>query len=159
MRKLSLITLAGALTLALSLSTTIVVADKVYHSERLPFDRTDAGAFAGHPDLRSGQVVNIHPNGPVNGALERYMINGAKPQTSYGVVILAFDDPACGGTPSLSIPTTTLVTNKQGNAHGQAKFSAEELVPFSGMTLGVRWTLVANNVVAYQTDCTIVTID
>jgi len=158
MRKFTLVTLIGMLTLALTLST-VAVADQVYHSERLPFALTDAGAFADHPELRSGQVVNIHPNGPVNGALERYMINGAAANTSYGVVILAFDDPACGGTPSLNIPTATLTTNNQGNAHGQAKFTTDELVPFSGMTVGVRWTLVANGVVAYQTDCTVVSID
>jgi hypothetical protein len=73
MRQMSLIAFVGVFAMILTVSTT-VVADQVYHSERLPFALTDAGLLAGHPELRSGQVVNIHPNGPVNGALERYMI-------------------------------------------------------------------------------------
>lgn len=158
MRKPSLVTLVGALTLVLTLST-VVVADQVYHSEFLPFALTDAGYLAGHPELRSGHVVNIHTNGPVNGAFERYMINGASSQTSYGVVIVVFDALDCSGTPSLNIPTATLVTNKQGNAQGQAKFTPQDLESFSGLSSGVQWTLVANEVVAYQTDCTVVTID
>lgn len=56
-----------------------VLADQSYYTERLPLL-----AVADHP-LRNGMVVNIHPNGPVNGALEEYVLNGAKPNTEYGV--------------------------------------------------------------------------
>src|SRR5574341_1042473 len=117
MRQMSLTAFVGAVALLLTLSTT-VVADQVYHSERLPLALTDAGVFVGHPELRSGQVVNIHPNGPVNGALERYMINGALPNTGYQVVLQVFTSSICGGVPALLIPTAILETNAQGNAQG-----------------------------------------
>lgn len=136
------------------------VADRTYHSERLDLVLTDAGDEAGHPELRSGHVVNIHPNGPVNGALERYLINGAQANTEYQVVIEAYDSLACAGEPSLEIPTALLTTNRQGNAHGRARFSRAELDPFSGATIGVRWTLISDDdVTAYETECTVVSID
>jgi hypothetical protein len=159
MRQMSLTVFMGAFALLLTLST-IVGADQVYHSERLPLTLTDAGLLAGHPELRSGQVVNIHPNGPVNGALERYMINGALPNTSYQVVLQVFNSTSCDGETALLLPTAIPETNKQGNAQGQAKFSRQALDPFSGLVFGIRWTLVdPDGVVAYQTRCTVVTID
>ena len=63
---LSLVALAVGL-----FSSTMVFADQAYHSERLDLSVTEDGVAAGHPELQRGQVVNIHPNGPVNGAHER----------------------------------------------------------------------------------------
>ncbi len=159
MKRRFILSLVGAVVLSL-LQVPRALADQTYHSERLDLWRTAAGQAAGHPKLRSGQVVNIHPNGPVNGAIERYMINGAAANTTYQVVIEAFADLKCAGDSALSIPTTLLSTNRQGNAHGQAGFSRDDLIPFSGQTLGVFWTLVGNGgVIAYRTDCTVVSID
>jgi len=159
------LTLIGAAVLFL-LHGPRVNADKVYHSERLDLWLTQQGEDEGHPELRSGQVVNIHPNGPVNGALERYMINGAKPNFDYQVKIYAFSDLECAGDPSLAIPTDLLETNSKGNAHGQGYFSRADLDPFSGAIVGVFWGLVdeqgpgvEDDVIFYQTDCTVVTID
>ena len=149
--------LVGALVLSGAM-TSGASADQVYHTERLDFSLTAAGAAAGHPELRSGQVVNIHPNGPVNGALERYMISGARPNTDYDVVLEAFLG-GCGGDPLFSMTTTTLRTNGSGTARSDASFSAEDLAPLSGGTFGVQWTLTAAGIDAYQTPCTTVTID
>ena len=159
MKRRFILTLVGALVLSL-LQVPRTIADQVYHSERLDFWLTDEGEAAGHPELRSGHVVNIHPNGPVNGALERYMINGAAANASYQVVILAFSDLGCAGEPTLAIPTALLETTAQGNAHGQGHFSRADIDPFSGATVGVFWTLEdEDGVVAYRTDCTVVSID
>jgi len=155
MKRRFILSLVGAVVLSL-LQVPRAIADQVYHSERLDFWLADED----HPELRSGQVVNIHPNGPVNGALERYMINGAAPNANYQVVIEAFTDLGCAGDPTLSIPTALLETNAQGNAHGRGRFSRADIDPFSGATLGVFWTLVdEDGDVAYQTDCTVVSID
>ncbi|MGE0826766.1 MAG: hypothetical protein AB7G75_31310 [Candidatus Binatia bacterium] len=156
MKRVLLLTLVGSFILSLLLPG-FVGADKVYHSERLDFWLTEAGDLAGHPELRSGHVVNIHPNGPVNGALERYMINGAKPDTSYQVVILV-SEIGCVGEPT-RFSTALLETNRKGNAQGKAGFSPADLAGFSGQTFGVRWILEAGNVAAYETDCTIVSVD
>src|SRR5690606_7017344 len=99
---------------------SVAVADKAYHTERLPFSLTDAGAQAGHPELRSGHVVNIHPNGPVVGAIEQYMLNGAKPRTTYGVILTAYvlDNGECTDDvagPDFPITTGTITTGPSGN--------------------------------------------
>lgn len=147
----------GALLLTAVLGS-VAYADQVYHSERLDLTLTGDGATAGHPDLLSGQVINVHPNGPVNGALERYSIVGAKPNTSYDVMLAAYIG-GCSGAPVLALTTAVLNTNDRGVAHAAASFSADDLAPFSGATVQVQWTLVASGVQAYQTTCTTVTID
>ena len=86
------------------------------------------------------------------------MINGAKGNTDYDVVLEAFGG-GCGGETILTMTTTTLEANARGNAHGSGFFSAADLEPLSGATVGAQWTLQANGVDAYQTPCTTVTID
>ena len=157
MPRIFIVALLGALALTGALVSTIV-ADQAYHTERLDFERTAAGAAAGHPELRHGNVVNIHPNGPVNGALERYIVNGALSDTDYDVLLEAFAG-GCGGELALTMTTTTLETSRAGNAQGDGFFAAADLEPLSGATLGAQWTLRADGVDAYQTACTIVVID
>jgi hypothetical protein len=135
-----------------------VLADQTFHSQRLDLARTDAGALNGHPVLRSGQVVDIHADGPQIGALERYMVNGAKANTSYDVILHLFNND-CDGAPAGLITTATLETNAQGNAQGQWLFTAEDLSPFAGLVFGIQWTLVSGGVIAYQTPCIVVAID
>ena len=160
MKRRFTLTLIGAAVLIL-LQFPVVGADQLFHSERLDFWLTDDGEAAGHPELRSGHVVDIHPNGPVNGALERYMINGAAPNSSYQVVLQVFSNVECKeGTSLPPISTTLLETNAQGNAHGQWRFSSAETAGFSGFVGGVFWTLVdEDDVVAYRTDCIKVSVD
>ncbi len=148
-----LLLLLGSLLLFVS----PVSADQVYHSQRLELSLTSDGAAAGHPRLIAGQVVNIHANGPVIGAIERYMINGAKPNTNYQVILHI--SASCGGTLLLLFPSVTLTTNNTGFAEGGNVISASFLAQFSGNTFGVTWTLVSNGIIAYQTACTAVTID
>lgn len=125
-----------------------VAADRVYHSERLTFD---GGA---DPDFH-GQVVNIHPNGPVHGALERYQVIRAGASTTYEVWIQFCAD---GGFVDF-MSTAELKTNRQGNGHASAGFSAADLAPFSGATVHIRWVLKVGGTVRYSTPCTTVTID
>jgi hypothetical protein len=161
MRHSTIPALRGVFALALLLVTPRAgVADQLFHTVRLPFVLTPDGALAGHPVLRSGHVVDIHPNGPVNGAHERYQLNGAKPNTAYEVVLRVFTDN-CGGTPSSldRLQTVTLTTDQHGDAQGKFDFPAGP--PRSKpLFVGVRWTLVdPNGVVAYETDCITVGVD
>jgi hypothetical protein len=148
-------------TLALVLTPAIALfADQDFHTERLPFFLTSEGEAAGHPELRSGHVVDIHANGPQIGALERYMINGAKPNTSYQVLLMIFANDCDGGFLPPPLPTVTLETDKHGNAHGKVVFTADDLADFSGLTFGVQWTLEdEDEVIAYETDCIFVSVD
>ena len=113
----------------------------------------------GHPELRSGHVVDIHTNGPVNGAFERYLINGAKSETNYQVILQVFQG-GCKGAFLFPLQTTTLTTNKQGNAQGKAAFTPQDLAPFAGQVFGIQWTLVdEGGVTAYETICIPVAVD
>ena len=121
--------------------------DAVYRSERLAFE---GGSPAFH-----GQVVNIHANGPVVGALERYQVVRAAPDTAYEVWIQTCDG---GDTFTNFLMTASLVTNGHGNGHAKARFSADDLAPFSGAVIDIRWVL-RDGGVEYWTSCTTVTID
>ena len=123
-------------------------ADGVYHSERLSFAGGADPAF-------HGQVVNIHPNGPVNGALERYQVVRAEPSTDYEVWIQFCEDADFTDFTQ----TAVLSTDLRGNGHASAGFSAADLVPFSGATVMIRWVLRVDAVDVYATPCTTVTID
>ena len=155
----SLLILLGVFSLVLT-PLTGVLADQLFHSVRLSIDLTPDGAAAGHPALRSGHAVDIHPNGPIYGAHERYHINGAKPNTAYQVVLRIFTGSCAGPVNPLDpLPTVTLTTDKRGNAQGKFDFPASAPLP-SPLFFGVRWTLVDDNgVVAYDTDCITVGLD
>jgi len=159
MRQMLSLVLVG--TLALLAPLTGVRADQDFHTERLPLILTAEGAETDppHPALRSGHVVDIHANGPQIGALERYQINGARANSSYDVVLEVFAGD-CEGDELPPVTTTTLETNKQGNAHGDFVFSAADLVPSQGAVVGVQWTLVdEEGISAYETPCIVVTVD
>jgi hypothetical protein len=160
LRRLTLRLLGGTLAFLLA-SPLAGFADQVFHTARLPFVLTSEGAAVGHPALRSGQVIDIHPNGPVNGAHERYMINGAQANTEYDVVLRIFDGDYAGAPdPDFDmLMTTTLTTDQHGNAHGKFTFPAGAPLP-EPIFFGVLWTLIdVNGVVAYDTECILVGID
>jgi len=67
--------------LALLFVPVTASADGVYHSEHI------ALTPVGTQPLRTGFVENIHANGPVVFAMERYVLNGASPETNYQVAL------------------------------------------------------------------------
>ena len=126
---------------------TLGSADQVYHSERL--DLAPLAAQEG-----TGQVVNIHANGPVIGALERYHLRGAE-EGAYEVWI-----QVCGeGSFTDFVQTAVLETDAQGKGHAQGFFSAADLEPLSGAVVNIRWVLRLEGIDEYATECTTVTID
>lgn len=122
------------------------LADSAYHTERLEFEPVTVS------ETGSGMVVNIHPNGPVIGALERYQLKKAQPNTEYDVwLVVAGAD---------FLQTATILTDRHGNGHAKAGFSAADLAPFSGAVLPVQWVLRTDDINdAYTTEVTIVTLD
>jgi hypothetical protein len=128
-------------------------ADKVFHTlhaELVPVN--------GAP-LRSGFVNDIHTNGVVNAAHERYQLNGALANTTYSVQILVYlFDTTCSTAP-IVIRTATLTTNGAGNAEGGADFPAAPSGPLAGAAHGIRWQVLGPIGVAYQTGCETVTVD
>jgi hypothetical protein len=146
------------LLLAVS-AASIATADQAYHTERLPLE---ASGLEDHPELTAGHVVNIHPNGPINYAHERYMVNGAAANTDYAVVIEVHGDAECGGIVG-ELPTgATLTTNRHGNGHARVTFTPEDVADFRDATFNLRWSLrVGGNdgPEAYGTRCTEVVLD
>jgi hypothetical protein len=124
----------------------VAFADQTYHTERLPLHSVD-------PDypLRNGMVVNIHANGPNNAAIEHYMLNGAKPNTTYEICRvwaedLYLGDPYPPGTylPA-GWPTDTgysIQTDKNGNGHCQIKLTPEYLAPILTRTFHPKFVLM-----------------
>lgn len=146
MKRLFHTTLVVAMTMVLS---GPVAADGAYRTERLPLHGGTDPGFHGH-------VVNIHANGPVVGALERYQVVSAEPNSSYEVWIQFCAAPGFDNF----INTAALHTDRSGNGHAQARFSAAQLDPFSGAVVSIRWSLRdAGGTDVYTTSCTVVTID
>jgi hypothetical protein len=128
-------------------------ADRVYHSEHLRF------APVGDAPLRSGFVQNIKAEGPTVYAHEIFVLNGARASTTYSVTRdFFFADPKCDGAPVPDDPIATLRTNASGNARGDVVVRPAQIT-IDGEH-GVRWTVRnAAGTVAYQTHCTVVTLD
>jgi hypothetical protein len=146
---------ALAIVLVLGLPAS---ADQSYHTSCLTLSLTAEGAGAGHPVLRNGFVANIHPNGPVNGAIEEYHLSGAMPNTEYSVF---WDVVGFGMLPTGVGDQVTLFADENGNAQAKLKIPREWQLEmgFTNVDLTLRWVLKAGNVVAYATDWHDVHID
>ena len=131
-------------------------ADAVYHTDHL------ALSAAGGAPLRSGFVQNIKANGPQIYARELYVLNGAKPNSTYTVTRYFHPfDAECDGAAGTDV-LALLVTNAAGNAKAEIVVRPEDIPPVIvdlEHPHGVRWTISDANGVAYETPCTAVTID
>jgi hypothetical protein len=144
-----------ALMLALGASPAAPArADQTFHTEQIPLMPVN-----GAP-LHRGFVVDIHTNGPVNYALERYVLVGAMPNTSYQVVTWVYSDPNCTTLlfPS-PLPDATLQTNVSGNGEAGHQLAPSVVQGLGGMTLYLVWQVMAGNATVYQTACIPVALD
>jgi hypothetical protein len=153
MRRMILLAVIAVLAVMVFVPVT-ASADGVYHSEHI------ALTPVGNQPLRTGFVENIHANGPVVFAMERYVLNGASPGTTYQVALnIWVGNPACTGTPTAVLETASFTTNVSGNGVGHARFSPSDAEGLHGLTIGVIWTLSIGTTVAYHTACTDVILD
>ena len=154
MRRLTKTGVAAAGVCAMTvLSAGPSFADGVYHSSHY-----DLSAVGGVP-LRSGFVQNIHANGPNVYAHEQYVLNGAKPKTTYQVVLVIFPgDLTCSSTP-VSIPVATIRTNAAGNGVAHHVFVPADADGLHGTTVGGTWTVSAGGSLNYQTGCKTIVLD
>ncbi|MGA9161796.1 MAG: hypothetical protein WB297_13160 [Actinomycetota bacterium] len=120
----------------------------------------------GDQPLRTGFVENIHANGPVVFAMERYVLNGASPSTTYDVALNIWFDATCPTTvPDVPLAGISFATNAVGNGVGKARFAPADAGPpgggLHGLTVGIVWTLSIHDTatLAYHTACTVVTLD
>jgi len=141
-RILVLVSIAIMVCLLLIPSGT-VFADQTYHSERLPVHSENPSVYP----LRNGIVVNIHTNGITNFAVEEYILNGAKPDTTYWLC-REFQEPLLGGLTAPWDPLYTgfvLVTDKNGNGNCNLKVLVAQIAPliaFGQTDLHVKFVFV-----------------
>lgn len=149
-----LVATVTSLVLAVTATVGIATADQFYRTEHLPLS-----PVADAP-LRSGFVNNIHANGPRVYAKEVYSLNRAEPNTEYTVVLHGYlGNPACEGTAEVVMTTAVFTTNVAGNGKGSVMLTPEDVAPFRGLTVYVRWTVDDANGPAYETTCTTVVLD
>ena len=150
-----LILLTIALAVMLLIGSTIASADQAYHTERLTFN-----AVGGAPELKAGQVINAHSNGPIQYARENYMVSGARPNQTYDVIIQVFFSSTCAGTPDLALNTAVILTGSEGQGHAAHVFTPADVAPFSPpLTVHAHWMLERDGTADYQTDCTVINLD
>lgn len=101
--------LAVMLTLTVAFPIWSALADSVYHSEHVTL------APVGDASLRTGFVENVHANGPRIFATERYVLNGATPNTMFDVVLhIWVGDTTCSGPETAAKPTASSVPTTSG---------------------------------------------
>jgi hypothetical protein len=128
-------------------------ADGLYHSQHI------ALSPLGDAPLRSGFVENIHADGPNVFAHEQYVVNGARPNATFQVVLMAFPGDTTCSTSPITIPTAMLVTNAAGNGNAYHVFTLADAEGLHGLTLGGTWLLKNGNTTEYATPCSTIHLD
>jgi hypothetical protein len=148
---------AMLVTLLLAAMVSVAAADGVYHSEHIEFHPV------GDQPLRSGFVENIHTNGPQLYALERYVLNGASPNTEFYIKPLIYLANAGCTDGLIPFPVeSSISTNHVGNGTALVTLLPEAAAGLGGLTVNVRWQLLvdaADGPVAYETECAVITLD
>jgi hypothetical protein len=130
------------------------MADAVYHSEHIGLAPMDDAPLA------VGFVQNIHANGPIVFANERYVLVGASPGTTYDVALrLWIGDPTCTGEPMAVLPTVSFTTNGVGNGVGKVALPPAAAEGLHGATLGIVWVLSTAGTPTYGSSCVDVVLD
>lgn len=146
--------LAVAVVMAGAVSVTPAMADAVYHSEHI------ALAPVGDAPLGMGFVENIHANGPIVFANERYVLVGASPSTTYDVALrLWVGDTTCAGDPMAVLPTVSFTTNVAGNGVGKVALPPSAADGLHGATLGIVWVISTGGEPTYASSCIDVLLD
>jgi hypothetical protein len=148
--RLAVVAAAAVLT---SLSGTAAYADQHYPSQHY-----DLTPISGAP-LQSGFVENIHADGPIVFAHERYVLNGASPDSLYQVVLSIWtSNLTCSGTPTFQLHPGELQTNAAGNAEAGVTFSPQnvEQAGLLGHTVSAMWQVWTGGSPSYETGCEVV---
>ena len=133
--------------------TSAAAADQFFHTAHL--DLTPIG----DAPLRSGFINDVHTQGVQIGAQERYVLNGALPDTTYSVAlwIYARGSGSCAGSPLVRFTAATITTNAAGNGEAGRTFPANPNAPPPGLApTPIKWVVSLNGVPQYETACALV---
>ncbi len=136
------------------LTVTGAAADRVYHTDQIPL------VPVADAPLKSGHVINIHPNGPQVFARERYVLIGAESNAVYQVNLLLYpNEPECDGE-AVVIPTAEIETNGVGNGTDQVVIPPADIGDLHDATHGVAWEVTLEGEAVYEAAfCSAVTLD
>jgi hypothetical protein len=127
----------------------VAFADQLYHTDRLPLHSLIPSEYP----LRNGMVINLHPNGPNNMSIEHFMLNGAKPNTTYELCRVFQGETSYGGIPiPPEWPTDTgysIQTDSQGNGNCTIHLTPEYLAPFQPRTFTGKFVLMVGGSPVY----------
>src|SRR5215211_3765218 len=132
---------------------SVAAADQFFHTAHAELTPI------GNAPLRSGFVNDIHTQGVTIGAQERYVLNGALPNTTYSVAlwIYARGSGSCAGAPLRMFTTETITTNAAGNGEvGHTFFATPNPPPPNPVPTPIKWVVSLNGVPQYETGCVLV---
>jgi len=118
MKKILALILTAVLISILVIPVGAALADKDFHTIRLPLSPTE-----GH-ELRNGMVIRTHTEGPVNYLLMSYILNGAEPNTTY---YICWEILEMGAIYPYTVYNEgeIIQTDKNGNGNLHVKFSPD----------------------------------
>lgn len=156
-RFIRLVLIVSLVTVFSFVMVSVAAADRVYQSEHIEFHPV------GTHTLRSGFVENIHTNGPQVYALEQYVLNGASPNTEYYIKPFIYLVNSGCMTGLIPFPVENSInTNTVGNGTTLVTIDPEVAAGLAGLTINVRWQLLVgapDGPVAYETNCSVITLD
>jgi len=132
---------------------SVAAADQFFHTAHAELTPI------GNAPLRSGFVNDAHTQGETIGAQERYVLNGALPNTTYSVALWIYPrgSGSCAGTPLVRFTTETLTTNAAGNGEvGHTFFANPNAPPPNPVPSPIKWVVSLNGVPQYETGCVLV---
>ena len=151
----TLVVFTAALAL-LAVSAGSVTADAVYHTDQIPLQ--PVGGASG-----SGTVVNIHPNGAIVFASERYLLRSAEANATYQVwLIIDAAELDCPFTDLPILMAAGVSTNSVGNATTPADFyfTPEGVPPcLRNQSFPIHWEVTLDGQLTHQTEVIPVTLD
>jgi hypothetical protein len=150
MKRLRFVLLAALAALSF---TSAATADRFFHTAHLEL------MPIGDAPLQSGFINDVHTQGVHIGAQERYVLNGALPNTTYSVALWIYPrgSGSCAGAPVRMFTTESITTNAAGNGEvGHTFFASPNPQPPGLAPTPIKWVVSLNGVPQYETECALV---
>jgi hypothetical protein len=116
---------AAVVALTMLVFASAAAADQSFHTSHAELTPI------GNAPLQSGFVNDIHTQGGTIAAQERYVLNGALPNTTYSVALWIYPagSGSCAGATVARFTTETITTNAAGNGEAGHTFFANPNAP------------------------------
>ena len=138
MKRILALILTAVLISLLVIPAGTTLADQDFKTIRLPLSLTQEGEDTGHT-LRNGMVIRTHTEGPINYFVMSYILNGAKPDTTYDI---CWEIVELGALYPITVyEGESIQTNGKGNGNlhtkGFTEVVRERIYPMTTLTFKV----------------------